>query len=118
MTVSVLLPVSQQQKNVLIDTSNLHTEIQGILLKNKNNMEISMNDRIQKRANKIGSKHYHKAGASIRQELEMKALSALLSNSKYTYNYATLIQDCKRIANEMLFSMAKEEILQELESHA
>ena len=81
-------------------------------------MEISINDRIQKRANKIGSREYYKNGPTIRQEIEIKALSALLSNSKYTYNYATLIQDCKRIANEMLFSMAKEELLQELESQA
>ena len=81
-------------------------------------MEISINDRIQKRANKIGLRPYNKAGVTIRQEIQVKVLSALLSNASHKYSYDSLIQDCERIADKMLFSMAKEEITQDLEKPA
>jgi hypothetical protein len=81
-------------------------------------MEISINDRIQKRANKIGLRPYNKGGVTIRQEIQVKVLSALLSNPSITYNYNSIIEDSERLTNKMLFSMAKEEITQELEKPA
>jgi len=77
----------------------------------------SLEEQIQKRANKIGSRPYNKGGVTMIQAIQIKAFHALLSKPTYTYSIVTIIEDTRRLSHAMLYAMAKEEILLELENN-